>query len=79
MDTVVDGYFPILENYSDQLEDLEKEPLSHPDQQTSRKVHALKRELLMLRPAAWPMHKLMAQLLREKHEGLSETDADLFP
>ena len=78
VDTVVDGYFPILENYSDQLEDLEEELLSHPDQQTSRKVHALKRELLMLRRAAWPMRELMAQLLREKHEGLSDTTRTYF-
>jgi magnesium transporter len=78
VDMIVDDYFPILENYSDQLEDLEEELLSHPDQQTSRKVHALKRELLMLRRAAWPMRELMAQLLREKHECLSETTRTYF-
>ena len=38
VDTVVDGYFPMLEKCSDQLEELEEELLSHPDQETSRKV-----------------------------------------
>ncbi|HPM79273.1 MAG TPA: magnesium/cobalt transporter CorA [Candidatus Anammoximicrobium sp.] len=78
VDAVVDGYFPVLERYSDELEDLEDELLAHPDQGVSRKVHALKRELLMLRRAAWPMRELIAQLLREKHEGLSETTRTYF-
>ncbi len=78
VDTVVDGYFPVLEDYSDQLEDLEEELLSRPDQGTSHKVHALKRELLMLRRAAWPMRELLAQLLREKHECLSEPARTYF-
>lgn len=78
LDAVVDGYFPVLEEYSDQLEDLEEEVLAHPDQWMSRRVHALKRELLMLRRAAWPMRELISQLLREKHEGLSETTRTYF-
>ncbi len=78
VDTVVDGYFPMLEGYSDELEDLEDELLANPDQGMSRKVHALKRELLTLRRAAWPMRELMAQLLREKHECLSETTRTYF-
>ena len=32
----------------------------------------------MLRRAAWPMRKLMSQLLREKHECLSETTRTYF-
>ena len=78
VDTVVDGYFPVLERYSDDLEDLEEELLAHPDQRTSLKVHTLKRELLMLRRAAWPMRELMSQMLREKHECLSETTRTYF-
>lgn len=78
IDTVTDDYFPVLEKYSDELEDLEEEVLAHPDQGTSRKVHALKRKLLLLRRAAWPMRELISQLLREKHECLSETTRTYF-
>lgn len=78
IDAVVDGYFPVLEQYSDLLDDVEEELLTHPNLETSRKLHALKRELVMLRRAAWPMRELMAQLLREKHECVSETTRTYF-
>lgn len=78
LDAVVDGYFPELERYSDELDELEEELLVKPDQGVSRKVHALKRNLLTLRRAAWPMRELVAQLLREKHECISETTRTYF-
>lgn len=78
MDAIVDGYFPILEQYSDRLEDVEEELLSHPDRATLAKVHAIKRELFLLRRAIWPMRDVIAEILREKHECLSETARTYF-
>ncbi len=73
VDTIVDGYFPVLERHSEALEDLEEDLLATPDPTTNRRLHALKRELLILRRAAWPLRELIAQLLREKYVVLSET------
>jgi magnesium transporter len=73
VDAIVDNYFPLLERYSDRLEDVEEEILTHADRETLQEVHAIKRELLLLRRAAWPMRELLSQLQREKHECLSET------
>lgn len=73
VDAIVDNYFPLLERYSDRLEDVEEEILTHADRETLQEVHAIKRELFLLRRAAWPMRELIAQLQRDKHEGLSET------
>ena len=78
VDSIVDGYFPELERCSDRLEELEEILLVRPDRETWQRVHALKRELLMLRRAAWPMRELISQLLREKHECLSDTTRMYF-
>lgn len=53
MDAIVDSYYPLLERYSDRLEDLEEEMLTQPSHAaTLQAVHALKQELL-LRRTAW--------------------------
>ncbi len=73
LDGIVDRYFPLLEAYSERLEDLEEELLERPSQETLQQIHAIKRELMLLRRAAWPMRELVANLQRDKHECLSET------
>jgi magnesium transporter len=78
IDVVVDSYFPVLERCSDRLEALEEEVLSRSDQAVLEKVYAAKRELLLLRRASWPTRELISQLLREKHECLSETTRTYF-
>jgi magnesium transporter len=73
LDGIVDGYFPLLEHYSERLEDLEEELLDRPSQGTLQQIHAIKRELMLVRRAAWPMRELIANLQRDKHECLSDT------
>lgn len=73
LDAIVDHCFPILEHYSDRLEELEDEVLSHPDKRVIQRIHATKRELLLLRRAVWPMREVISNLAREHHECLSAT------
>ncbi len=72
LDAVVDQCFPILEFYSDQLEDLEDRILRKPTRATIHRIHAVKRELLLLRRAAWPMREMINNLQREPHPCLSD-------
>ncbi|NLS95869.1 MAG: magnesium/cobalt transporter CorA [Planctomycetaceae bacterium] len=78
LDAMVDNGFPILERYSDRLEDVEEELLTHPARDTLHKVHTIKREMYLFRRAMWPMRDLIQQLQREKHECLSETTQTYF-
>ncbi len=78
LDAIVDSYFPFLEYYSVRIEETEEELLEDPGQFTLQKAHAVKRGLLLLRRAIWPMREIIAQLLRDKHECLSETTLTYF-
>ncbi len=78
MDAIVDNYFPLLEQYSERLEEIEEEILADPERETLQEVHAIKRELLFLQRAAWPMRELISQLQRDKHECLSDTAQTYF-
>ncbi len=66
IDAVVDGYFPVLEKYGERLEDLEEEILASPRPATINRIHTIKRELLQLRRAIWPLRDAINILLRDK-------------
>ncbi len=78
VDLVVDSYFPVLENLSERLDQLEEDVLTDPSEAVYHPVHDVKRELLTLRRAAWPMRDLISDLLREKHECLTLTTRTYF-
>ena len=73
LDAIVDRWFPVLEELGDRLDRLEDEVLENPSREAVAKAHVLRRELLVLRHAAWPMREVIAALQREPHECLSET------
>jgi magnesium transporter len=72
LDALIDQCFPILEFYSELLEDLEDQALTTPTGDTIRRIHAVKRELLMVRRSIWPMREVINSLQREKHECMSD-------
>lgn len=73
VDAIVDQCFPILEYYGDRLEELEDLVLAQPSSAAINAVHGLKRDLLLLRRALWPMREVLNTLHREPHECMSET------
>ena len=72
LDAIVDHCFPILESFGDRLEELEDRVLSGPTHQTIQEIHRLKRDLLLLRRAVWPMREVVSRLQREPHECFSD-------
>lgn len=64
VDAVVDGFYPVLEAFGERLEDLELDAPKAP-RGMSKKIHAVKRELLRVRRAAWPQRDLVNGLLRD--------------
>lgn len=73
LDAIVDHVFPVLESYGDRLEDLEARVMEGREPQILLDIHRLKRELLLLRRALWPMRDVVHQLQGERHECLSDT------
>lgn len=72
IDTIIDGFFPVLEAYGEQIEELEDEVVQNPNRETLEKIHALKRELLNLRRAIWPQRDALNSLIRDGNELISE-------
>lgn len=73
LDAIVDHIFPILEHYGDRLEELETSILLSPNPSHFAAIHKLKREMLLVRRAVWPMRELISSMQREPHECLSDS------
>jgi magnesium transporter len=65
IDSVIDSYFPILEIFGERVETLEDEVSENPREDTIHDIHNIKRELITLRRAIWPLREALASLLRE--------------
>jgi magnesium transporter len=72
IDAIIDGYFPVLESYGEKLEALEDAVISRPEQAHASELHAIKRDLLLLRRAIWPMREMVNQLSRDSGDLVDE-------
>jgi magnesium transporter len=72
LDAIVDHCFPILEEYGDQLHEIEEAVLDNPDERTVVRIHQFNRELMLLRRQMWPMRDVVTQLQRENHECMGD-------
>lgn len=75
LDTIVDNYFIVLEQISEDLERLEEEIINLDiSKDPTKKLYSQKRQLLKLRKNIRPMREIVAQLVREEAKFLNTTD-----
>jgi magnesium transporter len=72
LDTVVDTLFPVLETIGERVEQLESSIFEDPVPADLNELHALKRNLLVLRKSTWPLRDMVNQLVRGEHDLFSE-------
>ncbi len=68
MDAIIDEYFVVLETLGDQIEKTEEIIINNPTPQTPRMIYRMKRQMLMLRRAIWPMREAMGHLMHGEEE-----------
>lgn len=64
IDATVDHYFAILERLGEVTEQIELKLLEDPLPDTIQRLHQVKRELLVVRRAIWPLRDVLASLVR---------------
>jgi magnesium transporter len=64
LDGIVDGYFSILDHFGEEIETLEEALMSRPSPETLRAIQILKREMILLRKAVWPLREVVGNLSR---------------
>jgi magnesium transporter len=66
MDASIDAFFPMLEEIGERLEALEDRSAVAMGPSTIRELHDLRRELITVRRAAWPLRDATGALIREQ-------------
>jgi len=66
-DTIVDAYYPILEQIGNYLEDLETTVIENPTPSLLKYLNHIKNRLVNLRRAIWPQREAVNSLLRDEH------------
>lgn len=73
LDAVVDGYFPVVESLGETLDRLEDDLVRAPTHAVLRRVYRIRRQLLALRRATWPMRDALAHALRDPPDAFHPT------
>jgi magnesium transporter len=71
LDSIIDGFFPVLEYYGEIIEELEDEVIRNPAPATLQRIYQVRRELLNLRRAIWPQRDTINNLIRDESELIS--------
>jgi len=72
LDAIIDGFFPVLEAFGETLESLEGEVVESPTRGSLEKIHDVKRDLLTLRRAIFPLRDAINSLMRCESDMVSE-------
>ena len=78
VDAIVDQYFAVVEVLGEKIEELQDLVVSDPKPETLHKIHALKRQLLFLRRAVWPLREVTNNLSRSECPFLQESTKVFF-
>jgi magnesium transporter len=65
LDGVVDSYFPVLEDFGEQIENLEEAIIVGCGPEIVPRIHVVKGKLIMLRRAVWPLREALHVLVRD--------------
>jgi magnesium transporter len=72
IDSIVDNYFSILEQYGEKIEALEEELTINPGVETLNTIHRLKKDIMLLRRSVWPLREVIGALQREESSLIGE-------
>ena len=65
LDSIIDHYYPVLENLGSDIAELENELLEHPSREMVKTLHDYKRNLTQLRRFIWPMRDVVNSMLHD--------------
>jgi magnesium transporter len=71
IDAIIDSYFTVLEDLGERIVNLEEELTQTPDTTTLHEINNIKKEIIFLRKAVWPLREAVSFLERGDSDLLS--------
>jgi magnesium transporter len=66
LDAVVDSYFLVLEDFGEEIDACEEGLVNRPGAKVLKRIHYLKRNMIILRKSVWPLREAVAALERSE-------------
>jgi magnesium transporter len=76
LDGIVDGYFPVFDEYADEIDDVQDAIIADPSREALQQVFQLKRDLVRLRHVVHPSREIFSRLTSREFELIG--DAQIF-
>jgi len=76
MDAIVDNYFVILEEQGELIENVEDQLTGYPLSSTLQEIRKLKKEMIFMRRAIWPVRELISGLERTESVLINKSTGD---
>ena len=78
IDIIVDNYYVILENIGQQIEATEEEVYRHPTNKEFQKIQKIKKELIFLRKALYPLRDALSKLTKSESQFIDQANNRYF-
>jgi magnesium transporter len=78
VDIIVDNYYTVLDSIGQQIEQIEDDIYKNSDGQEFRKIQRLKKELIYLRKALYPLRDAMSKLIKDESGFIDSSNARFF-
>ncbi len=62
MDAVVDHYYIVVERFGDRIDEIDDQILAEPGPENIKEIHLLKRNVISVRKALWPLREVIGAL-----------------
>jgi len=73
LDLLVDHYFFILEDFSEDLEDLQDELVSNPTPEILQAIYKIRKDMIKIRKATWPLREVISRLSKMDSPFIKDT------
>ena len=78
LDGIVDGYFPVFDQYADEIDDVQDAIIADPSKEALQEVFRLKRDLVRLRHVVHPSREIFSRLTSREFELIGEAQIFYF-
>ncbi|MBX2955092.1 MAG: magnesium/cobalt transporter CorA [Cyclobacteriaceae bacterium] len=78
IDIIVDNYYNVLDAIGEQIEEIEESLHNEHSEHTFQRIQNLKKELIYLRKAVYPLRDALSTLLKDKNELIEEENERFF-
>jgi magnesium transporter len=78
LDLLVDNYFYILEDFSEQFDELQESIVVDPSPELLQTIYSLKKEVIIIRKATWPLREVINQLSKQDSDFISQENIIYF-